>query len=46
LKIHSKKYWQDVKSFVNQISLKFRNFHLIKMNLVQIVLQTSASKYR
>jgi len=38
IKLISKKYWQDIKSFVEQISIKFRGFYLIKMNLVQTVL--------
>jgi len=46
MKIISKKYWQDIKNFVEQISIQFRDFYLIKMNLVQIVLKTSTSKYR
>jgi len=35
-----------VKNFVEQISIKFEGFYLIKMNLVQTVLQTSTPKYR
>jgi len=31
-------YWQDVKNFVEQISIKLGGFYLIKMNLVQTVL--------
>jgi len=38
MKIISKKYWQDMKNFVEQISIKFGGFYLNKMNLVQIVL--------
>jgi len=28
MKIISKKYWQDMKNFVDQISIKFGGFHL------------------
>jgi len=42
--IISKKYWQDIKNFDEQISIKFGEFYLIKMNLVQTVLQTSTLK--
>jgi len=38
MKIMSKKYWQDMKTFVEQISIKFGGFYIIKMNLVQTVL--------
>jgi len=31
-------YWQDMKSFVEQIPIKFGGFYLIKMKLIQIVL--------
>jgi len=34
-----------MKDFVEQIPIKFGDFHVIKMNLVQSVLSTSASKY-
>jgi len=33
MKIINKKYWQDMKKFVEQISIKFEDFYLIKMNL-------------
>jgi len=33
VKIISKKYWQDVKNFVEQILIKFRGFYLIKLVL-------------
>jgi len=46
MKIISKKYWQDMKNFVEPISVKFGGFYLINMNLVQSVLQTSTSKFR
>jgi len=39
-------YWQDMKNFVEQISMKFGDFYAIEMNLVQIVLPTSTTKYR
>jgi len=38
MKIISKKYWQNIKIFVEQISIKFGGFYLIKINLVQTVL--------
>jgi len=38
MKIVGKKYWQVMKNFVEQISIKFGSFYLIKMNLVQTVL--------
>jgi len=38
MKIISNNYWQDMKSFVEQISIKFGSFYLINMNLVQTVL--------
>jgi len=38
MEIISKKYWQDMKNFVEQISIKYRGFYLIKMNLVQTML--------
>jgi len=38
MKIISKKYWQGMKNFVEQISIKFGGFYLIKMNLVETVL--------
>jgi len=31
-------HWQDMKNFVEQISIKFGGFYIIKMNLVQTVL--------
>jgi len=31
MKIISKKYWQDMKNFIEQISIKFGGFYLIKM---------------
>jgi len=34
------------EQFVEQISIKFGGFDLIKLNLVQTVLQTSRPKYR
>jgi len=34
MKVISKKYWQDMKNFVEQISMKFRGFYLIEMNVV------------
>jgi len=39
MKIISKVYWQDMKNFVEQISIKFEGFtfYLIKINLVQTV---------
>jgi len=47
MKIIYKKYWQDMENFVEQISIKFGDFYLIKMNLVQTVLYiTSAPKTR
>jgi len=45
MKITSKKYRYDMKN-VEQISIKFGGFYLIKMSLVQTVLWTSTSKYR
>jgi len=38
MKIISKKYWQDMRNFVEQISIKIGGLYLIKMNLVQTVL--------
>jgi len=38
MKIISKKYWQDMKYIVEQISRKFGGFYWIKINLVQTVL--------
>jgi len=38
MKIISKKYWHDIKKFLEQISLKFKGIYLIKMNLAQTVL--------
>jgi len=38
MKIISKKYWQGIKNFVEQISMKFRGLYLNKRNLVQTVL--------
>jgi len=46
MKIISKKYWQNMKNFVQQISIKFAGFYLNRMNLVQTVLQTITPKYR
>jgi len=34
-KIISKKYWQDIKKLVEQISIKFEGFRLNKINLVE-----------
>jgi len=34
MKIISKKYWQDIKNFVEQILKKFGGFYLKKINLV------------
>jgi len=39
-------YWLDMKSFVEQILIKFRGFDKIHMNLIQIVLVTSTPKHR
>jgi len=33
-----KKYWQDMKNVVEQISVKFAGFYLNKMSLVQTML--------
>jgi len=38
VEIISKKYWQDMKNFVEQISTKFGGFYLIKTSIVQTVL--------
>jgi len=35
-----------MKNFVEQISIKFIGFYVIKMNLVQSVLSTRTPKYR
>jgi len=35
-----------MKNFVEQISIKFGDFYVIKVNLVQIVMSTSPPKYR
>jgi len=35
MKIIIKKYWQDMKNFVEKISIKIEGFYLINMNLVQ-----------
>jgi len=32
MKIISKKYWQDMKNFIEQISIRFGGFCVIKMN--------------
>jgi len=37
-------YRQDMKNFVKQISIKFRGFYFIKMNLVQNVLYRQAQQ--
>jgi len=37
MKIISKKYWQDMTNFVEQISIKFEVFFLVLMNLLRIV---------
>jgi len=31
-------YWQDIKNFAEQISMKFGGFYLNKVNLVETVL--------
>jgi len=33
-------HWQGMKNFVKLITIKFTDFYLIKMNLVQILLWT------
>jgi len=38
MKIISKKYLQDIRNFVEQISIKFGDVYLNKTNLVQTVL--------
>jgi len=38
MKIINIKYWQDMKKFVEQISIHFGGFYLNKINLVQTVL--------
>jgi len=45
MKIISKKYCQDMVTFVEQISIKFGSFYVIKMNLVHTVLYTCTLKY-
>jgi len=35
MKIIRKQYWQDIKNVVEQISIIFGNFSLIKLNLFQ-----------
>jgi len=35
-----------MKNFVEQISINFEGFYLIKINVVQTVLVTSTPKYR
>jgi len=46
MKLISKKYWQDMKNFVEKISTKFTDFYLNKMNFVQTVLESRTLKYR
>jgi len=36
MKIIRKKYWQGMKNFVEQISIKFGGFYSIKMNLYKL----------
>jgi len=38
MKIIGKMNWQDIKKLVEQISIKFWGFYLIRLNLVQTVL--------
>jgi len=38
MKTISKKYWQEMKNFVEQISIKFGGFYFIMMNMFQTVL--------
>jgi len=46
MKIISKMYRQDMKHYVEYISIKFGGFYFIKMNLVQTVLYIRTSKFR
>jgi len=46
MKIISKKQWQDMKNFVEQIWIKLGGFYLITMNLVQTVQSTPKCQWK